>query len=278
MAIETVDGLIKALGNDNSPFIIDKASIANAVAGQQFSLWRATGQPAQAAIPVAAAIPTGATLGAMPLTNQTAPRFPYLGFLYLNSSLTTMSPEIHDRVAQGIGNGSFVSIVSQTTIAVDVLTLGLVAARRGAANYSDLQWWLEVYTDGGATASNATVNVTYNDATTGNLNVIAVGGTLRAGRMISLTAFIPTADQGKFIRGINSVINSASTTVAGAFGFTCTRLMAPAPLIVANATVKFSWEELGQPLTPNDACLFIIMLTSTTSTGTLKGGGKIAYG
>lgn len=47
MTITTRDQLIDALGNNSSRFIIDKASIANAVAGGYFSLWRANGQPGQ---------------------------------------------------------------------------------------------------------------------------------------------------------------------------------------------------------------------------------------
>lgn len=278
MAIETIDALVKALGNNFSAFAIDKASLANAVAGQLFSLWRATGQPAQGAIPTTAAIPTSATTGAIPFTNQTAPVACYLAWLTLQNALSAMSPEVHDRVAHQAGLVLNVTTSQTTNLPVDVSTLSLIAARRGASNYSDLQWFLDVYSDGGATAANATVNVTYNDASTGNLNLIAVGGTLRAGRSIPLTPFIPTGDQGKFIRGINSIILSASTTVAGNVGFTCRNAKTVAPLPLANKSEAFGWDVAGQPLVPNDACLEIMMLTSTTSTGALRGCGKIAHG
>jgi hypothetical protein len=278
VAIETVDALLKALGTNSSRVVIDKASLANAVAGQIFSLWRATGQPAQGAIPTTAAIPTSATTGAMGFANQTSPVASYLGWMFLQSTNGAMSPEVHDRVAHNGGLVLNVTTSQTTNLPLDVSTLGLAAARRGDANFSDLQWWLEVYTDGGATASNATINVTYNDASAGNLNVVAVGGTLRAGRMIPLTPLIPTGDQGKFIRGINSVILSASTTVAGNFGFTCTRPRTALPLPLANKTEVGAWDQLGQPEIVNDSCLQVVMLTSTTSTGTLRGGGKIAHG
>ena len=49
------DQLIDALANNSSRIVIDKASIANAAVGQYHSLWRATGQPGQGAIPTAAA-------------------------------------------------------------------------------------------------------------------------------------------------------------------------------------------------------------------------------
>jgi hypothetical protein len=280
MTITTRDQLIDALANNASRLVIDKASLANAVAGQFFSLWRATGQPAQAAIPgTTPAIPTKATVGALDFTNQTAPASSYLGQLYAACSTGPASPEIHDRVAHMGGLVLNVTTAQNITgLDLSASGLNLVAARRGASNYSDIQWWLEVYTDGGATASNATINVTYDDGTAGNLNVQAVGGTLRAGRMIPLTPLIPTAQQGKFIRGVNSVTLSASTGTAGSFGFTATRVRAPFPLNVANKTEKFNWADLGIPEIANDSCLFTIMLVSTTSTGTLKGGGKIAHG
>ena len=38
---------------------------------------------------------------------------------------------------------------------------------------------------------NATVTVTYDDGTSGNLTTFAAGGTIRAGRMIPLNQLIP---------------------------------------------------------------------------------------
>lgn len=277
MAITTIDTLIAALANNSSRIVIDKANIANQTAGGFASLWRATGKPGQGAIPTTAAIPTSATLGAMGFANQTDPVKSYLGWLNANSSNAGNNVEVHDRVAH-MGGLVLNITTSQTVTGLDLATLSLPAARRGDSNYSDIQWWLEVYTDGGATASNATINVTYNDDSTGNLTVVAVGGTLRAGRMIPLTPLIPTAQQGKFIKGINSVILSASTTVAGNFGFTATRPRTMLSLNVANKTETYDWAQLGLPEIPNDACLQIVMVCITTSTGTLRGGAKIAHG
>lgn len=283
MSITTLDGLLNALGNNSSRIVVDKSSIANLVAGQNYSLWRATGQPAQGAIPGATpAIPTSATTGAMGFTNQTAPAKSYVGQLSLTSANNAMSLEIHDRIAHMGGLVLNVTtsqaINGATGIDVGAAGLNVPAERIGDANYSDLMWWLEVYTDGGATASNATVNVTFGDGTSANLNVIAVGGTLRAGRMISLTPFIATADQGKFIRRVNSVILSASTGTAGSFGFTCTRRRCDMDLPLANKTERFAWADMGFPEVPNDACLMLLGTTSTTSSGTLRGGGKIVHG
>jgi hypothetical protein len=279
MTITTRDQLINALANSSSRIVIDKASIANMVAGQLCSLWRATGQPAQAAIPTTATVPTTATTGAMSFTNQTAPATSYLAWLSLVTGNSALGVEVHDRIAH-LGGLVFNVTTAQTITGLNLTSGGLnpPADRLGAANYSDGQWFLEVFTDGGATASNATINVTYNDGTSGNLNTQAVGGTLRAGRLIPLTPLIPTGDQGKFIRGINSVTLSASTGTAGNFGFTYTRQRTGLGVSIANKQETFDWAQLGLPEVPNDSCLQLVVTCGTTSSGTVRGQGKIAHG
>lgn len=276
MAIQNADQLINALGNNSSRLVIDKASIANATAGGYHSLFRATGQPGQGAIPTTAVVCNKTLTGTFQWPNQTAPTTSYLGYMFATSSNSAVVLEIHDRLAHNGGLVLNVTTAQTTNLPLDLQTLGVVADRLGDSNYSDIQWWLEVYTDGGGTASNATINVTYNNGTTGNLNVVAVGGTLRASRMLSLNSLVPTP--GLFIRGINSVTLSASTTVAGNFGFTATRIRGTLPMNIANKTEVADWAFLGLPEIPNDSALFPIVISSTTSTGTLRGGGKLAHG
>lgn len=269
--------LIDALANNSSRFIVNKASIANQTAGQLCSLWRATGQPGQGAIPgTTPAVPTKATLGAIDFTNQTAPVTSYLAWAELYYGNSGGGFEVHDRVAH-MGGLVLNVTAAQTITGLDLSTIGLSADRRGSADFGDLQWFLEVYTDGGATASNATINVTYDDATTGNLNVVAVGGTLRAGRMLPLTPLIPTGSQGKKIRGVNSVTLSASTGTAGSFGFTCTRQRTGKGFGIAFQSVTLTWQN-GLAEVPNDSCLMFAIVCATTSSGTLNGQGKIAHG
>lgn len=279
MAITTVDGLVDALGNNSSRFILDKASLSNAVAGQYYSLWRATGQPGQGAIPTTAAICTNSLLGGMNFTQQTPPATSYGGWSNAVCSNAAVTIEIHDRLMH-MGGLSGTSLASQTVnLDVDAnIASNNLAARIGDSNYSDIQWFMEWYTDTGATASNATVNVTYNDGSSGNLTAFAVGGTLRAGRMIALNGLVPAASSGLFIRDINTVILSASTGTVGNFGFTATRPRMTMPLNVANKTESFDWAALGLPEIYNESCIWPIELCSTTTTGTVRGGGKIAHG
>lgn len=279
MAIETVDGIIKALGNNSSRIIIDKASIASQTAASYCSLWRATGQPGQGAIPSAVAVCNNATLGAINFTQQTLPITSYGAYLELATGNAAMTMELHDRLVHMGGlNGT---LATAQTVGIDLSTLlatGNLTERIGDANYSDVQWWLEWYTATGGTAVTATINVTYNDGTTGNLTALSLAATRPASHAITLNSLIPAAQSGKFIRGVVSVTLSATTATAGSFGVTATRPRMTLGAPIANFKFVADWAQLGFPEIYNSSALFPIVLTSTTSSGTIRGGGKIAHG
>ena len=272
------DQLIDALANNSSRIVIDKASIANTAAGQYHSLWRATGQPGQGAIPTAAANCNQSTVGGMQFSQQIAPAKSYLAYLEAASSNSATTMEVHDRLMHMGGlNGT---LTTAQTVGLDFngVTADNMVERIGDADYSDIQWWLEWYTDTGATAVTATVAVTYNDGTTGNLTGISLAATRRASFMQSLNGSIPAAAAGKFIRAVNTVQLSTTTGAAGNFGVTATRLRGSLFMPIANAKFSADWASLPINTIPNSACPFIAVLASTTSTGTLRGGGKIAHG
>jgi hypothetical protein len=278
MTINTRDALISAMGNNSSQFILDKGSIAPLAVGSYVSLWRATGQPGQGAIPAAAAVCTNALFGAMNFTQQNAPATSYGAYMEVSTSNATMTVEIHDRIAHMGGLSG--TVITAQTVDIDLsslLSTSNVAARIGDDDYSDVQWWLEWYTATGTTAVTATVAAVYNDGTTANITV-SLAGTRPASFMQSLNGLIPAAQAGKYIRGITSVALSATTGTVGNFGITATRqrMTIGAP----NAIMKFiaDWAQLGLPEIKNSACLFPIVLTSTTSSGTVRGGGKIIHG
>lgn len=278
MTISTRDQLISALGNNSSRFVIDKASIASQVAGTFVSLWRATGQPGQGAIPAAAAVCDHTLTGAIGFTQQVAPATSYGAWANALCSNSAMTLEIHDRLMHMGGlNGT---LTTAQTVNLDVnanLASGNLDKRKGDANFSDVQWWLEWYTATGSTAVTATVSVTYNDGTTGTLSA-SLAATRPASFMLPLNGLIPAAAAGKYIRDVDSVQLSATTGTAGSFGVTATRPRMTMPLALANKMEVFDWAALGLPEVANSSCLFPIVLTSTTSTGTVRGGGKLAHG
>ena len=272
------DQLIDALANNSTRIVIDKASIANAAAGQYHSLWRATGQPGQGAIPTAAANCNQSTVGGMKFSQQTAPAKSYLAYLEAASSTSAQTVEVHDRLMHMGGLNGTLTTAQTVGLNFDGVTADNMAERIGDADYSDVQWWLEWYTDTGGTAVTATVAVTYSDGTTGNLTGVSLAATRRASFMQSLNGLIPAAAAGKFIRAVNTVTLSASTGTAGNFGVTATRLRGSLFMPIANAKFGADWASLPINTIPNSACPFIAVLASTTTTGTLRGGGKIAHG
>lgn len=279
MTITTRDQLIDVMANNSSRVIFDKASIASQTANSFCSMWRATGQPGQGAIPAAAAVCNDSLLGCVGFAQQTAPATSYLTILEGVTSNAAMTLEIHDRLMHMGGLSG--TVTTAQTVNLDVsanLATDNLDARKGNANYSDVQWWLEWYTATGSSVVTATVAVTYNDGTTGNLTAQSLAATRPASHMIPLNGLIPAAAAGKYIRAVTSVTLSATTGTAGSFGVTATRYRAANFHPLANARFTADWAALGLPEILNNSCLFAVMLTSTTSTGTLRATGKISHG
>lgn len=279
MTIATRDELINAIGNNSSHVVIDKASVVNTVVGQFHSMWRATGQPGQGAIPTTAASCDNTLLGAIQFNQQTSPATSYLGIMEVLAGQPSTTLEIHDRLAHMGGLSG--TVATAQTVNVDLAAIGAtdnVAVRKGDSNYSDVQWWLEWYTDTGATVVTATVNVTFNDGTSNNLTGISLAATRRASFMQPLNSLIQAADSGKYIRDVNTVTLSATTGTAGNFGVTATRYRAAVYSPIANARFTADWAGLGLPEIPNESCLFCILQPGATNTGALRATGKIIHG
>ena len=277
--IENIDNLVKALGNNSSRIVLDKASIASQTANSYCSLWRATGQPGQGAIPTVVATCNNTTVGTIGFNQQTSPITSYGAYLEIATGNAAMTMELHDRLANMGGlNGTLTTAQSVNLDLSTLLSTDNINVRKGDDNYSDVQWWLEWYTATGATAVTATIAVTYNDGTTGNLSALSLAATRPASHMISLNSLIPSAQSGKFIRGIVSVTLSATSGTAGNFGVTATRPRMTLSAPIANYKFIADWAQLGLPEIYNSSAIFPIVLTPTTSTGTVRGGGKIAHG
>ncbi len=279
MTITTTDGLLSALGNNSSRMVIDKASISSVAAGNYVSLWRATGQPGQGAIPAAAAVCNNTLTGAVNFAQQTNPATTYGGWANAICSNSAMTLEIHDRLMHMGGLSG--TVTTAQTVNVDLaanLAVNNLAERIGDANYSDVQWWLEWYTATGSTAVTATVGATFNDGTSANLTGASLAATRPASFMLPLNGLIAAAQAGKYIRDIDTLTLSATSGTAGSFGITATRPRMTMPLPLANKMEIFNWADLGLPEIFNESCLFPLVITSTTSTGTIRGGGKLAHG
>ena len=124
----------------------------------------------------------------------------------------------------------------------------------------------------GSTAVTATVAVTHTDATTANITVSLTASTAASNAYLLAT---PTA--GKIIKQIDSVTLSATTGTAGNFGFTATRRLCMFDTPAANTLRKLAWHETDLALCYESACLTIMTMPTTTSSGTLIGSLNVIH-
>lgn len=241
-----------------NPQRFQKASLSNAVAGTVYSLWRSAGYPAQGAIPTTWATCTKALAGAFVFSNPSSPTQTYIG--RLNATLANAGTLIlADRVGHMGG-------LSGTVITAQTVGASIPTGRGLAVDGSDAQWDLEWYTDTGSTAVTATVSYTDQGDTSGRTTTVSLVATTRAGRTYTIA---PAA--GQFIKSIQSVTLSATTGTAGSFGVTLRRVLAEAPVAVTNQSTVLDPVNLGMPRVYDDACLELLTLCSTTSTGVVLG-------
>lgn len=272
MTISTLDGLIDAMGNSAQRLVVNKASIASQVAGGFTSLWRATGTPAQGATPAAAAVCTSALTGSFGWTNPTSPARSYLSRLYLLSANSGTDVQFHDRLAHMGGLSGTVTTAQTANVDVSGSTNNLTN-RRGDSNYSDVQWWLEWYTATGSTAVTATVTYTNAAGTSGRTTTVSLAASVAASRMLPIIG-----SGGEFIQSVQTVQLSATTGTAGSFGVTATRGIGGISLGLANGGSVADWAGLGLPRVHDDACLFMVLVPTTTSSGALYGSAALIQG
>lgn len=268
MAILGDSDLKKAVaGPPLTRFPFNKASIASQIAGGYTSLWRATGLPAQGAIPSAAAVCTDALTGAPAIPTKTSGYSVYAAAMWAVMSIAS-GLFLVDRLAHNGGLSG--TVTTAQTAGVSASTL---AGTRCATDYSDVEWFLEWYTATGSTAVTATAAVTYNDDSTGNVTVSIPASTAASRRLPILSAVA-----GKWIKSVQTVTLSATTGTAGSFGVTAVRVLGEMACDTANAFRKADWAMIELPILADDACLELMTIPSSTTSGTVVGRALIVQG
>ncbi len=251
-----------------------RASIATLVAGSDVSFWRGTGYPAQGAIPAAAAVCNHQLAGAFPLALRSGAQVRRLAELTVQAATASQAFYLEDRLAH-MGGLSGVVATAQT-IGIDLLTLAAtnnLAARKGAADYSEVEWHMEWYTATGATIVTPVVAVTYDDGSTGNASVWVLGAAaLPASVAASRRYQLLPAVAGRHIRGLVSVTHPTTGT-AGSYGFTAVRKLAriTSPAI-AFREEKVVFDKASAPVIEDQACLTFSGTVTATASGVFTGG------
>lgn len=271
--IITRDEIVAALAAQRV-YTLNKATIATQGAGGWSSLWRATGVPAQGAIPGAAAICTdvlSGSLGTIPAPGG-GQRNALLQAAMACGSAGPLVRVVDRLVHMGGLSGT---VTTAQTVSASVVSL---AETRCQSDYSDVTWWLEIYTAIGTTAVTATVAYTDSSGAS-RTTTLSLGGASPLNQASRCFPIIPAAATPLPIRSVESVTLSASTLTAGSFGVTATRTIASVALPpVANYGVGYDWAQIGAPTVHGDACLSFMMLCTTTSTGALIGSAAIGTG
>lgn len=262
MAIDTLDKLVAGLASSQS-LVIYKGSISTQGAGGFTSLWRATGNPAQGAIPGAAATCTKALTGSWNFNN------PVAGNSYL-SNLTIQGAASHqfiiyDRL-QHMGG------LNGTTTTAQTVGISIPANRNAVFTDPDLEWFCEIYADIGTTGVTATVAYV-DEADNAGTFTFTLGGTSplnQDSRLFPLNQATTNLGATKKIKSITTVTH-ATTGTAGNYGFTVAKRLATVQMGQIYVGMSYDFAGLKFPKVPDDACIWFAILASSATTGIMTG-------
>lgn len=267
MAITTQDQLVAAMAaaapNGNRQPYIKTALAGTFAAGDWVSLWTAPGQPGAGAAPASTpgAVPTSATLGALPFTDPTSGNS-YLARLFASSGVPG-TLVLYDRLV-GVG-GLSATINTLQTIASAALT-------RPDANGINAEIWIEATTAIGTTASNLTITYTNQAGTTGHTSIVTP---MVVSKPIAWAMQVPLAAGDTGVRSVTGVQLSAAMTT-GAFNVVIARRIAEFPIPAAN--VPFPPQDpfwVGLPQIYNSSCIFGMYQISSGTAAPAIGSGSV---
>lgn len=268
MAITTQDGLVQAIAAGQK-LDINKQSMTS-VAGRAQSLWMAAGLPAAGAVPTGSTlngvIPDSSTTGAFAnWTNTSGGTTGYLGHLVVAAGQTGMLV-IFDRLWH--------DVLSSTLTTAQAPTQPALTRPDALGNQTEL--WLEVFGVMGAGTPSVQATYTNPSGTTGHLTVAqTLPATMAQGNMINLP--LQAGDTG--VKAVTSYTANATMT-SGTIGLVILRRLAEIPIAAANGAAKtgFNFADLGMPTVPDSACLSMMFIPSTTSTGAIIGSQRLIQG
>ena len=254
--------------------MIQRPSAITTVSAFYYSGWKMTGVPATGSTPTAAETCTPATAGALvvPIV-ASGVQLRLLAWTFYQSS-TTLGLMLYDRLAHSGGLAANVTGAQSTNLPVTLTT----AAGQGrcAADGSDVEWFVEVFAAGGATSSvSMTVSYTRQDGTaarTSQTITLAASG-WPVGRLYPI--FPASGDVS--IKSVESININTSSGSAGNLGVVAakrlTMIQHPSvPPLQGGNNTSFNGGlndaiRLGMPPINDNACLWDVMLSQSTSSG-----------
>ena len=231
------------------------------------SLWLATGSPGAGAIPTVAATCSNTTPGAVSFV------YPASGILYIT-----------DMVFNGGGNFpgpaglmayarlSHMGGLSGTSLVSQLVNLTVPGGLGAFADLSNVEWYVEGYTQLGITSQTLTISYTNTSSVSGQTVTVTLPSSFKSGAMIRV---VPTI-AGDIIKSIDSCTLAGSTGTAGNFGFTNAICLAVDRAVIGYRTRKPTVFRLGLSAVLNNVCIaFACMDTFNGGASVL---GNIALG
>jgi hypothetical protein len=251
MTISTMDDLVAAFTAGRTRLRWTKVSVTGGTSGRHVDLFRVAGNASALSTPSS----TGRALSVSDgptFTNPTPPAKTYIGAVNC-SGANNFTLAVVDRLVETGGlNGTSGSLQTVNSVALP--------ARAGAG--VGVEMWMEAYSDLGS--STPTVTVAYTNAAGGGSSspAVSVPATLKAGQMFP----IPLASGDTGVQSVQSLTLSGTTGTAGNFGITLVKHLAEIPQ-VSNIGSAFDAFTLGLPEVWDSACLNLIMMPNTATTG-----------
>jgi len=274
MAISNLDELFAAMRGGNYRLPFNKASASGQVVGIDASLWNINGFPAAGGLPGAFAVCTDALTGALPLAARSGAQNRIISRISNSLAAANAALLIEDRL--GHMSGLSGTVTTAQTAAVDIhanIGVSNLAQRIGKADYSEIEWYLEWYTATGATSVTPTAQVTFNDASTGSVNINNLGLTTIPANVGAARRYKLAPTNGKYIRSVDTVTLSATTGTAGNFGVTAVRNIATCPFVGSAASAQLAYDvwALNAPEIYDSSCVAFAINCAATSSGALSG-------
>jgi hypothetical protein len=261
MDLASVNDLVAGLAGPQQLQLFSKSTFS-ATSNSYVDYWGVAGTPAAGATPTTAVACTNATTGALPFVNAASGNNNYLCSGAVNVSSTPHTVFLYDRLAHMAGLNGTISATPQT-VGID-LSSGFTG--RVSADYSDAEWFVEIYSALGITGRILTI--TYTDAGgTGSLTTtVTLPSSAIARRIFPVTPSSP-------MRSVESCQLSGTTGSAGNFGITAMRRIAA----VSPQTAYVDFPSTPDPLQfclkkiPQDACLTLTALTTSSTAPAIAG-------
>jgi len=264
MGYTTIDDYIEALCASTAQYVrATKVSQTAEGAGLFHSLWMAAGNyPSAGATPPAFTAdttllrPTNVVLGSIPFTNPAGGTEARLASLEA-CGVTVGRVILYDRVWHCSGFAGNTASTQTITNAVNW------PVNRGTANGVGVEPFLEFYGAIGVTGS--TITLSFKDPADATVSATYTHPTNpeSVGQMVPM--LLPSGCTG--VKYPISITLAPSSGTLGDFGITLMRRIASVPIQLANVGDNFDLGKLGFPKVESSACLALMVLCSTTSTG-----------